>query len=167
MLVTLTLLVTGLSIFPRWKRWSGFQMLLFNGTSFLIKIQIAIIYLLSGVDKLYSSAWRSGEAIQYMMSLDYLFNPSLTGVFPTISWLSYSVGWLVILFEILFPVLVWTTRFRIWILGAGVLFHMAIIVVLSLIDFGLIMIVTYLIFLKDEDFKKLRWCKELTPRPIF
>jgi hypothetical protein len=129
-------------------------MLVFNVSSFTIKIQVAIIYLLSGVDKLYSDAWRSGTAIEYMVSLDYLFNPRLEGIFPSIPWLNFLIAWMVILFEVGFAVLIWTKKFRLGLLTAGVLFHLAIIIVLSLVDFGLIMIISYLIFISDDDLKK-------------
>lgn len=154
-LVSLIFLSIGLSVYPFWKQRAGFQKLLFNGTSFIIKIQIAIIYLLSGVDKLYAPAWRSGEAIRYMTSLDYLFNPGLVGAFPTTPWLNFILSWVVILFEILFPILIWNNRFRLWLLALGTVFHLAIVLLLSLIDFGFIMIISYIIFLQDSDLKKI------------
>jgi hypothetical protein len=154
-LVTLFFLSIGLSIYPRWKRWEGLQMLLFNGSSLMIKIQIAIIYLVSGVDKLYSPGWRNGDAIHYMFSLDYLMNPKLTGVIPDVPLLNFIVSWCVISFEILFPFLIWNRKTKLWMLAIGTLFHIAISVMLSLVDFGLIMIISYIIFLKDEELKHL------------
>lgn len=158
-MVTLLFLSIGLSIYPIWNRWTGMQMLVSNGAGFIIKIQIALIYLLSGVDKLYSPAWRSGEAIHYMLSLDYMVNPHLTDIIPDAAALNFFIAWAVILFELCFPILIWKSNYRNWLLVIGALFHLAIIIVLSLIDFGLIMIISYLIFLTDKDFIRIGFGK--------
>ncbi len=154
-LITFMFLVIGLSIYPVWKRWVGFQRLVFNGASLVLKIQIAIIYLLSGVDKLYAQAWRNGEAIHYMLSIDYLMNPHLAGIFPDVPWLNFSIAWCVISFEILFPFLIWYKKTRLWMLAIGTLFHIGISILLSLVDFGMIMIISYIIFLRDDDLDRI------------
>jgi hypothetical protein len=164
-LVLLLFISIGLSIYPVWKKWIGFQRLVFNGASLLIKLQIAIIYLLSGVDKLYSSGWRDGDAIHYMLSLEYLMNPRLTGLIPDMPWLNFIVSWGVIAFEILFPFLIWNQKTRLWMLLIGTLFHIGISIVLSLVDFGLIMIISYLIFLKDDDLNRIGMKKLFIPTP--
>jgi hypothetical protein len=165
-LVTWVILSIGLSYYPEWKKWEGFQMLLFNGSSLLIKVQLAIIYLLSGIDKLYSPAWRNGDAIQYMVSLDYLFNPKLVGIFPSHPWLNFILSWMVILFEMLFPVFIWKNRFRLWMLLIGTLFHLIIIILLSLVDFGLIMLISYIIFLTDADLTRFGFTKFGKSKPV-
>ncbi len=154
-LLVLILLSIGLSAGLVWKKYVGLQRLIFNGTSLLIKIQIAIIYLLSGVDKLYSPAWRSGDAMHYIKSLDYLVNPRFVGLLPDVPWFNLCIGWCVIIFELLFPLLIWNRKTKFWMLSIGVLFHLAIIILLSLIDFGLIMIISYLIFLTDADWARI------------
>ncbi len=164
-LVTLIFLAIGLSIYPVWKRWVGFQRLVFNGASLVIKIQIAIIYFLSGVDKIYSPAWRDGDAIHYMLSIDYLMNPHLAGIFPDVAWLNFSIAWCVISFEILFPFLIWYKRTRLWMLAIGTLFHMGISILLSLVDFGMIMIISYIIFLWDDDLDRMGIKKFFKTKP--
>lgn len=165
-LVTLMFLLIGLSIYPVWKRWVGFQRLVFNGASLVIKIQLAIIYLLSGVDKIYSPAWRDGDAIHYILSIDYLMNPHLVGIFPDVPWLNFTIAWCVISFEILFPVLIWYKKTRLWMLAIGTLFHIGISILLSLLDFGIIMIISYLIFLRDDDLNRMGMKKFFTTKPV-
>jgi hypothetical protein len=58
-------------------------------------------------------------------------------------------------FELLF-VLVWFRPLRVPILITGVLFHLGIWIVMSLPDFALVMMVSYLVFLTDKDYTFLK-----------
>ena len=111
----------------------------------LIKVQIALIYFLSGYDKLITASWRSGNAVFSVANLDFFSNPNfsvqLTGLSASL------VAWLVILFEISFAFFIWFEKFKKYWLIAGAVFHLAIIVFMGLLDFGLVMIISYLIFL--------------------
>jgi uncharacterized membrane protein YphA (DoxX/SURF4 family) len=109
------------------------------------KIQLALIYILSGFDKLTSPAWRSGDAIYSILHLEFFMNPHLT--IPESKTLYVVIAWIVILFELSFPVLIWFERLRIYALVAGIIFHIAIIFILSLPDFGLVMILLYSLFI--------------------
>lgn len=121
----------------------------------LIKVQIALIYFCSGYDKLITASWRNGSAIYSIQHLDFFNNPFLYVQLPNSVML--LVAWMVILFEILFPVLIWFNALRKYLLLTGVLFHLAIVVFLGLLDFGVLMIVSYTIFLP---------LKNKTPEPI-
>jgi hypothetical protein len=108
---------------------------------------------LSGFDKVTSSAWRNGEAVHSIIHLEYFTHPSfyiLTG-----DTFFIVVAWFVILFELFFPVIIWFKRLRICALVVGILFHIGIIFVLNLPDFGIVMILTYSLFFP--------WKKEKTP----
>ena len=80
--------------------------------------------------------------------LGHMVNPTLTTAM-TNPGLNFILAWLVILFELLFPILVWWRRLRLVMIGIGIVFHIVIWIFLSLPDFGLIMIVAYSIFLGD------------------
>ena len=126
----------------------------YNAGIILCRLQIVFIYLVSGWDKLTSKMWRSGEAFDYVTHLGNMFNPAFTGLFDNPS-IQLIFSWATILFEIAFVFLVWFRKTKIPILITGILFHFFIWVVLSLPDFAAVMIVSYIIFLKDSDLIRL------------
>lgn len=121
----------------------------------LCRVQVVIIYLVSGLDKLASETWRSGVAFDYIVHMDTLYHPSFSGVFDS-SAFHVALSWTTIAFELLFVVLIWIERSRLMILAAGVCFHLFIGIVLSLPDFASVMIVSYIIFLKDDDIGRIK-----------
>lgn len=143
----------GMSVWPAFKneKWNTVLILLFNFCVVLCQLQIVFSYLTSGWDKLMSEIWRSGDAIDYIMHLDFFFNKQLG--LANHHFLNLTLSWITILFELAFVVLVWFNRTRKIVLVMGILFHIIIWFMLSLPDFALIMMISYLIFLKDEDYK--------------
>lgn len=129
------------------------QIIVSNFTLLVCRIQFSLIYLLSGFDKLMSTAWRSGDAVYSITNLELFINPHL--VIPTNKSLYLLLAWAVILFEIIFPVVIWFKRLRMYALVAGVIFHLAIIFILSLPDFGLLMILLYSLFIPFRDKESL------------
>lgn len=127
------------------------QTLVSNLSLIVAQIQIALIYLLSGYDKITSSSWRSGGAMDSINHLKFYHNPFIS--LELSETLSLLLSWSVILFELTFPILVWLKKFRTLVLAIGVLFHFGIAAFLGLVDFGLTMIICYAIFLP---FKKQR-----------
>jgi hypothetical protein len=116
------------------------------------RITLCLIYFLSGYDKLVSSAWRSGAAIHSIINLEHFFNPSF--IFSGSKTLFMLIGWSVIIFEISFSLLIWFKKSRVLFLLTGVLFHLGIILLLGLPDFGLVMIICYLVFMPLKNASK-------------
>ena len=129
---------------------------LHNGALLICQVQIALIYLLSGFDKLLSISWRNGEAMFKILNLDYYIHPSISGVFSQNESILILLGWFVILFELILPILIWWSRTRMLIIGLGVAFHIFIAWGLSLPDFGVIMILSYIIFLENIQLSQLK-----------
>ena len=125
-----------------------------NAGIILCQLQVIFIYLVSGWDKLASNAWRSGDAIDYVVHLRNLYNPMFGGMFENPG-SQMVLSWLTILFELAFVVLVWFKKTRIPILIIGIFFHLFIWIVMSLPDFALTMIISYILFLKDTDYHHL------------
>lgn len=158
-LIVLLFLAVFLSSKPRFNSRipSIYQNAVINGAVILIKVQITLIYFYSGLDKLSSHLWRNGEAMFQILNLEYFILPSLRErLFQAPDLLFIVLAWCVILFEVLFPVLVWFPKTKNWVLMAGVVMHLFIAIVMSLPDFGLVMIVTYLLFLNDSDIKNIK-----------
>jgi hypothetical protein len=131
------------------------QRFLHNLSMIFLQLQVVWIYLISGWDKLFSEAWQSGSSLIYVAHIETMFRPSLVAVLSNPA-ISFMLSWATILFELAFVVLVWFRSTRLIILAIGVLFHLSIWVLVSLPDFAIMMIATYLVFLKDEDVERLR-----------
>jgi hypothetical protein len=109
------------------------------------QIQLALIYFYSGYNKLLSEAWRSGAAIYSITKLTFFQNPYWAIELKQTSCM--VLGWSIIIFEIAFALLIWFKGFRLPLLVAGCLFHLSIIAFIGIPDFGIIMILTYCVFL--------------------
>jgi hypothetical protein len=145
LMLLLSIPLTSKPLVPKLKAW---QPLFFNFAIVLIQFHIALIYFLSGFDKLLTASWRSGDAIAYIAALDYFANPIVSAMqFP---FSNHTIAWFTILFELLFPIGIWFKNFRIPLLIVGVIFHIGIIYFLNLPDFGLLMIICYAIFLNSN-----------------
>jgi len=119
------------------------RLIISNFAILFCRIQLALIYFLSGYNKLLSSAWRSGDAIYSIQNLEFFASERFAILNQQTC---FYLAWVVILFEILFPILIWLKNVRLPLLILGVVFHAGIIIFLSLPDFGMLMILTYLLF---------------------
>jgi len=123
---------------------------------FFLKMHLGFIYLQSGVDKLFSPYWRSGEALYIATRLPSYVPAHLQMDLPGIVF--QGLSWLVIRFEILFIVLIWHSKTRNFILFTGVIFELIIFWYFSIPDFALVMLCGYIPFLKKgppiQDFFK-------------
>jgi len=147
----------GMSVYPTLRnvRLQLIQCALFNVSVLFCQVQVVAVYLDSGWDKLLSETWRTGDAFAYIAHFDSLFNPLFTSLVEG-KVMQWTLSWMTIVFELSFVVLVWLPKTRIPMLILGVLFHLAITIMLTLPDFGIIMILSYLIFLKDSDYDRIK-----------
>jgi len=131
-------------------------------TLVFIQLQVCLIYLNSGLDKLHGMEWINGTAILTALS-DRVFS-------------RWDVEWLrnypfyisamtlmtkiTLLWELLFTFLVLNRRTR-WIaLGLGVLIHGGIVFLMNVHLFGQMMIASYAAFLPNDLFVKIeKWIK--------
>lgn len=123
---------------------------LLNNMAFrLMQIQICIIYMYTGFEKLKGQSWWDGTALwtvlgnPQMVVTDFSFIrnfPLLIGV------LTFST----ILLEVYWPILVWSKKYKNYILLAGLFFHTGIAVSMQLYQFSAVMVGTYLFFVDKE-----------------
>jgi len=118
----------------------------------LVQLQICHVYWFSCFAKLKHPRWIQGRAMQ-----DVLGSP-LFSEWPVEldSWaLGAFLTWSTLLFEFCFPLAVWHKRFRPYVLGAGILFHIGIEITMMIPMFSAIMVVSYALFLSDEEARVL------------
>lgn len=132
---------------------SALQKTVFNTSVVLCQLFVLFIYLVSGYDKLMSDVWRSGVAFEYITNLKSLYNP-MFDLWLQNKFIQQMLSWTTIGFEFVFVIFIWIERTRLPMLAIGVIFHLFIWFVLSLPDFALIMMISYIIFLKDNDLSR-------------
>ena len=109
----------------------------------LLFIQMALIYFLNGFYKLVGPGWRAGETLQYVMGNIQWARWSFAQLplpYPCIQ----ALTWLVLFWELLFPLLVAMRPFRTLTLWVGVLLHIGLAVSLQLGLFSFYMLCLYL-----------------------
>lgn len=118
----------------------------------LMQVQVCVIYGYSGLDKLKGTRWWDGSALWDVLSAGSLqrFDMSFVAHAPI---LIATVVYVVLLWEVYFPVLIWVPRWRLPMLAFGVMMHVGIIVFMNLPSFGLLMIANYALFLREDEIR--------------
>lgn len=116
----------------------------------LMQLQLCVIYGYSGLEKLKGVRWWNGSAMWDVLCIGNLqrWDMSFLAHAPLV--LS-SVVYLVLFWEIYFPVLIWIPKMRLPMLAFGFVMHIGIFLFLNLPSFGFMMISIYILFLKRED----------------
>lgn len=116
----------------------------------LTQVQVCIIYFYSGILKLSGTHWWRGEAVW-----DVLMNPALArwdfsalGSYPALLAVS---NYVILFWEIYFPVLVWSQSLRRPMLLLGGVLHLGIGVALQLPYFAGLMMVSYVLFFTSQE----------------
>lgn len=117
-----------------------------NAVLILLKVNLCVVYFLNGYGKIMQKTWWDGSFMAKVWQLDYYVNPSLVPQWFSNSVVCFITAWSVMLFELTFPFGIWHKRLKKWFIPIGLLFHIFIAVFLSLPDFGLTMMVAYLLF---------------------
>jgi hypothetical protein len=112
----------------------------------LIRIQVAFIYLNSGLWKLFGASWRDGTAIYHSMNLN-VFHRVPFAVPPGAEWTLTVATYVTLLWELTFCFMLLHRVTRRVALVTGVLLHMGVWATLEVGPFSWLMIASYLAFL--------------------
>ncbi len=114
------------------------------------KLQLIVVYLFAGLYKLQGTHWLSGEAVYYVLHIREFSHPRLMEVFGESRALGRMATWFALAYQLLFPVLVWFRKTKGPLLLAGALFHLYVAFGMGLPDFGIIMVLSYLMFVPNH-----------------
>ena len=114
-----------------------------------IKLQLCVVYLVSGLAKLGGADWLYGTALLYVFSLEEYSVWWMRNIGSWPEWIVQLLNWGSIIYMLLFPALVWLKRVKNYLLWAGILFHMLIAFGMGIFDFGMVMIVAYAAFMEQ------------------
>ena len=126
----------------------------------LIQVHFCIIYLASGTSKLLGAAWWNGTAM-WLTLANYNFAPMRVGLYNELLYFLCQHEWLwqicmtggvvfTLFTEISFPYLVWSKRWRPFMVSCSVLMHLGIGLIMGLSVFSLYMLVMVLAFVPPE-----------------
>jgi hypothetical protein len=132
------------------------QNVLNNTFYWIILIQICVLYFFSNLYKLLDPYWLNGEALMHISKVDAFSSGAMRAVFAENPTLSLIGTYMVLLYQGLFPILVWFKRIKIPFLAIGVILHLGIAIGMGIFTFGILMILTYLLFL---DQRHIKWLK--------
>ena len=115
----------------------------------IIQIQLCAIYMYTGFEKLKGKTWWDGTALWTVFAnpqfsqFDFKFLSHTPLFFAVSTFLS-------IIFEVYFAPMVINKNYRpYWLIG-GIIFHVSIGILLGLMAFSMVMLSTYVLFLKRE-----------------
>jgi len=120
----------------------------------LMRCQVAIIYLSTGLHKLAYPTWRDGTAVHWALNLNGFHRfpwPLPVQLAPVEAFLT----WGTLLFELGFWLFVLFRRTRPWALVAGVGLHLGLFATLELASFSYLMLASYICYLAPETIQKL------------
>lgn len=127
----------------------------------LVMIQLSVVYMYTGWEKLKGAAWWEGTALWTVLAnpqislLDLTFLKSYPDLIALLTFMTLA-------FEVYFVALVWNHRLRPWVLALGVLFHASIAVVLGLWFFSWIICSAYILFLSPKlVFQFVAWLRQI------
>jgi hypothetical protein len=116
----------------------------------LIALQVAYVYLNAYAGKIGQASWRNGSAVG-----EILASRALSTVPSDFSVIGPLLTWSTLLFELCFPIFVWSRSARPYLLLGGVLFHLGIHVTMAIPGFGAVMVASYVCFLSDDEAERL------------
>lgn len=119
------------------------------------QVQLCVVYFISSYYKLQGTHWLEGTALHYALlndefTLDFVQNNVANMELPL-----RLLTWSTLLFQILFPVCIWIKKLKPYLLTFGIALHAFIALVMGIVDFGVLMIVMYLLFASEA------WCLTL------
>ncbi len=110
--------------------------------------QLCIVYIVATIYKLSGTQWLNGEALYYALQIDQ-FSSGFSKSIADQMWIFKILTYFGLLYQLLFPILIWIKKIRVYWLIPGLIFHLFIGAFMHLWDFALAMIFCYALFLPD------------------
>ncbi|WP_127531287.1 DCC1-like thiol-disulfide oxidoreductase family protein [Paenibacillus kobensis] len=142
-----------------------FRNLLHNLAVLCCIIQLAILYLTSGLYQVMGENWENGTAVYYIMQVDLFSNPALRNLIIHNDYMIVLATYFSVFIKIAFPFLLFNKKTKYLIVSCVVLLHLGIGIMMGLITFSLVMIVMDLLLLSDNEYfsivqKSKRLCRK-------
>lgn len=119
---------------------------LHNTAVVAVIIQLCLVYFLSGLAKAGDAEWVSGKALIFISQIQHFSLYSSLKYDPRLDLFYISLNYLVLFYQLFFPILIWIRKIKKPLLIAGILMHLYIGLVMGLPEFSAIMIIAYVYF---------------------
>jgi len=128
------------------------QRIIGNYAFMLSMFQIVVLYFVAGISKSQVLMWQNGTAIYYVLSnpeysIPFIYK-DLMPIIPDA--ILVTITYLTLLFQILFPILVFIPNFNKLVLFLGFLFHLNIGITMGLFNFAVFMIASHSAFYQED-----------------
>jgi len=134
---------------------SVFQNILNNTFYYIILIQICVLYYFSTYFKLFDSNWTSGMALTYVSEIAFYSSDWFYSLVHQSEFFAKLATYSVLIYQALFPIVVWIKQIKIPFLTFGIILHLGISFGMGIFSFGIIMIITYILFLDLSHIERL------------
>jgi predicted DCC family thiol-disulfide oxidoreductase YuxK len=129
----------------------------------LMQIQMAVLFLASGLEKVRGDDWWNGDAIWMVFTTNEFYNRIVLDVLASHYWLVNVATYSTVLIELAYPFLIWQQRTRPYLLAAAIFLHLQFAIFLALIHFSFVMIMGHMSFVRPEWLHRLGawWKREM------
>ncbi len=121
-----------------------------------MRVQLCVMYGAAGLSKWAGEHWPAGDGLYYVLQTDEYSLPAAQALFAGGSVVLALATYVVILFQLSFPFLVWRDPVRRPLLALGALIHLQIALVNGIASFGFALVVAYSVFYTDDEARRLR-----------
>jgi hypothetical protein len=121
----------------------------------LLQVQLSIVYLASVQAKLAGESWLDGTAVSYVLRIEDMQRIAVPRWLSESAVVMNAATWSVLVVELAVGILVWSPRFRPWVLAVGLLMHLSIDMTIAIGVFSYAMFVLYVAWLSPETVKDL------------
>lgn len=146
---------------PQWSR------ILTSVGARLVQIQLCVIYMYTGFEKLKGGDWWDQTAVWKVLGNEQLMLADLSFL-KNVPLVIGLLTWGTVLFEVYFPTLIWSKTTRKWILLSGWALHIGIALTMGLFIFSLTMMSAYLLFVDplwlERALNRVKGAKNTAPR---
>ncbi len=127
--------------------WNDIKTALHNTALLAIKLQVCLAYFLAGYFKVIDESWMSGSALYQTFQIPEFSNAFLVSIPYSIC---KALTYFTIVYQLSFAFFVWFRPFKNYLFSFGILQHLLIAFGMGLFQFGIIMIICYILFLKYD-----------------
>ncbi len=131
-----------------------------------LKLQLCLVYFFAGIWKLKGNLWLNGTSLHYLLQVQDFNVGNLGDIVSNNPYMYIPMTYFTVAFEIIFPVLIWTNKYKYYVMALGLLLHVGIFFMLRIDNFSAIMLLLYLSFISNKEIElikhKMRKIKHFT-----
>lgn len=125
-----------------------------NFSFYMVRLQIVMVYFVSGLAKVSGTLWQNGTALYYTLNVDEYSHPLAKKIISNYPFFTVVGSYVTLIYQVAFPWLVWNKKIRPYLLAFGTLIHIQISFVMGLFMFGLAIATSYFSFAENMFAKK-------------